>query len=116
METLDFETNWNGGKLNMDCFTTFRLHNPKKYVVGNSLIISLKGTPIKEVIIMQIKKVKLSEVNEFMAHIDTGYNREEFTKIVKKMYKNIENIENQDFDFMLLKTTRKTPTLFEKSE
>jgi hypothetical protein len=84
MQTLDFTYNWNK-KLDCDCFTTFRLHNPKKHKIGVLLLVSLKGEPLKEVMIKDIKTMKLSKVNEFIAYLDTGYSVEEFQKLVKTM-------------------------------
>ena len=40
-ERLDFNENWNG-KLNCQCFTTIRLHNPIKNCVGAIKQIYLK--------------------------------------------------------------------------
>ena len=111
MGTIDFSYNWNK-KLDCDCFTTFRIHNPKKYQVAQNYLITLKKEALKECIIKSIKTMKLSKVNDFIAYIDTGYSVEEFKKLVRTMYKDIANIEEQDFDFILLKTIRKVDKLF----
>lgn len=101
-ETLPFSHNWNG-KLFCECFTTFRL-NSKKYYVGNEFRVLLNKTQdfgIYEVI--EKKEIKLSQVNEWIARIDTGYGLQQFREIVTKMYSNTVNVDNANFCLLLLK-------------
>ena len=63
-------------------------------------MVSLKNKVMKLAKIVEIKTLKLSEFNEFMAHIDTGYSLDEFKKIVTRMYKHPDPL----MDFILLKT------------
>lgn len=92
-EQLQFSHNWNN-KLTCSAFTTFRLSNVRKYQIGKRLSIMLKGKHLKDVQILDIKTLKLNQVNEFIARIDTGYSLAEFKEIIKKMYKD----KNIDFD------------------
>lgn len=100
-EQLSFSYNWNN-KLSCPAFTTFRPHNPRKYVAGKFLSILLQGKHLKDVEVMQVKTLKLPQVNEFIARLDTGYNVQQFTEMVKTMYKNKGiDFENADWDLVL---------------
>lgn len=101
---IEFSYNWNS-KLHCKCFTTIRLHNPNKYVIGQRYYICLE---LLEFIaeIVNIKQFRLSQLNDYMAMLDTGYGVQETTEIIKKMYPNID-FENQLFDFILLKRESK---------
>lgn len=100
-EQLFFSYNWNN-KLSCTAFTTFRPHNPRKYVAGKLLSILLQGKHLKDVEVKQVKTLKLPQVNEFIARLDTGYNVEQFTEMVKTMYKNKGiDFENADWDLIL---------------
>lgn len=101
MEKIGFSYNWNG-KLHTDNFTTFRLHNPKKYVIGRDYEIDLKGVSMGNRRCLDIRVLTLDQVNEWIARLDTGYGLEEFKKLVCTMYKKVPNIENQKFDLLLL--------------
>lgn len=100
-EQLDFSANWNN-KLSCTSFTSFRLHNPRKYAVGKKLSVMFQGKNLKDVEIRSIRTIKLDQVNEFIAQVDTGYSVEEFKKLVRTMYKN-KNIdfETADWDLIL---------------
>ncbi|GAB4493362.1 MAG: hypothetical protein OHK0045_22710 [Raineya sp.] len=111
MQNIDFTYNWNK-KLDCDCFTTFRIYNPAKYKIGDTVTVSLKGQIIKECVIIDVKKMKIAQVNTFIANLDTGYSVDEFKKIVHTMYKKTPNIESIDFALILLKTTRTQETFF----
>ena len=99
---IDFSYNWNN-KLNSDAFTTFRVSN-SKYVIGQSYKIFLKKQYVKDCTIIDIKRIKLDQVNNFIAYLDTGYSVEEFTSLVKKMYPWAG--VDQLYDFILLKTNK----------
>lgn len=105
MSTIDpirFSYNWNN-KLQCKAFTTLRLHNPKKYKVGSIYPIYLEKTLLKWAKIKAIKQLKIFQLNDFMAHIDTGYNKEETIKILQKMYPTAD-WNTQELDFILLVT------------
>ncbi len=106
METIKFNTNWNN-KLSCHSFTTFRIHNPKKFIKGNKYRIELKAgkqtTHIADAMIIDIKIMNLTSVNNFIAHIDTGYDMIAFQKLVRTMYKNmVKDFDTQQWDFILL--------------
>jgi len=100
--TTNFKTNWNS-KLNCQAFTTFRIHNKNKYQVGKIHKITLDGKFKKFARIEQVIKVKLTNVTNMMAYIDTGYPLKDFIKIVEKMYKG-HDISQLEFCFILFVT------------
>lgn len=99
IEDLTFGYNWNG-KLNCNCFTTIRMHNPRKYQPGNKLNVVLQGKPKGTATVLEVKQFRLDKLNEFTARIDTGYPLEECRKMIREMYKNkpLVNFETQLFD------------------
>lgn len=98
LEQVKFSTKWNARrnsgicKLDLQCFTTVRLQNPK-YEVGNVHLITLvnkKGEPLVnygKAEIVVVKPFLLKNVSEGIARIDTGYSKEAFVKMVKTIYK-----------------------------
>ena len=101
--TINFQTNWNG-KLDCKCFTTFRLSGGK-YRIGGTYEIQLKGKYVKVARCIDKKTLRLDQVNEWSARIDTGYSLEEFCKLVTTMYKNIvKDFSTQEFVLILLET------------
>lgn len=105
--TLNFSTNWNG-KLFTDCFTTFRPAYAI-YAVGKRFDVVLNSSQsFGEVEIIEKKVLKLKEVNEWIARLDTGYSVEEFQKLVRTMYKNkFDDIDNLQFCLLLLKKIKR---------
>lgn len=106
LEDINFSQNWNN-KLSCECFSTFRMHNPNKYYVGAIRNINLKTKRIKQAIIKSLHTLKLSEVTEGMALIDTALTKAEFQLMINTMYKKIvTNFETQLWDFMILRTLK----------
>jgi len=101
MKTINFSYNWNN-KLDCKAFTTLRLSSRKKYKIGEDYSIYLKGEFVKDAKIVDIKTIWLHEINDFIAYLDTGYNKEECTNVIKTMYKNV-NFSKTQLDFILLK-------------
>ncbi len=84
MKQLTFYTNWNN-KLGCNIFTTMRLES-NKYTIGELYNLKLKGVDIGVVEILDIKKFWLHDLKEWVALIDTGYNKDECIDLIKKMY------------------------------
>lgn len=99
--SITFSTNWNK-KLDCQAFTTFRVHNPAKYAQGIECDIILKGEVIAKAVIIGVRTLKLEQINEFIAYLDTGYSVKDFKKIVRTMYKG-KDVNSMKFDFVLLK-------------
>ena len=85
MNTISFSYNWNN-KLDCKSFTTLRLSN--KHKIGDTIIINLKNKKLFNAKIIDKNELYLENINEFIAHIDTGYSRSECQNLIKKMYKN----------------------------
>ncbi len=102
-EPLKFTTNWNN-KLNCSCFTTLRLHNPKKYYVGAKKDVYLDNRPKGPATIIGVQSFLLEQISEFVARIDTGYSADECKKIIREMYKKVPLIDwsKQKLDFSLI--------------
>jgi len=98
--TIRFSYNWNK-KLDNKAFTTIRLHNPKKYIVGNEYNIEINEQQ-KGVALLQDKRVLgISQLNDFICYLDTGYNKEQTINMLQRMYKSID-LQTALFDFCLL--------------
>lgn len=99
-DIIRFSYNWNN-KLENKAFTTLRIHNPKKYILGNAYQIELEGK-IKGMAVLHSKRIlSVEQLNDFICYLDTGYNRTEAKNILQRMYKSI-NLETALFDFCLL--------------
>lgn len=85
MHELRFSYNWNN-KLNCKRFTTLRLASPK-YVVGSDYLIKAKGTVDFVATCLDIKYIKIYDIDEYQASLDTGYSKEETILIVERMYR-----------------------------
>lgn len=103
---ITFGYNWNG-KLNCDYYTTIRLHNPKKWAVGDIkevwLASGAKWEQIESVEIIGVKTFRLEQLTDWMAYLDTGYSRANALKIFRNMYKQ----ENPEMDFILCKKIKR---------
>ena len=102
MQNLIFSYNWNN-KLDCKAFTTLRLHNPKKYYPGAEFDVWLneKGkeqAPKGRAITQAVKTFDADQINDFIAFLDTGYNRAQCIQILQRMYKQ----ENPKLDLVLL--------------
>lgn len=102
-EQVNFMKNWNN-KLSCDSFTTFRLHNPRKYAIGRCLSIMLNRRRLKDANVVKIKTMKLNQVNEFVARLDMGVDTETFKQEIVKMYENKVDVWAADWDLILLES------------
>jgi len=104
MRTISFTNNWNN-KLNNKAFSTLRLHNPSKYVVGLEYTIELNGRVLGTAILKEKRVLNTAQLNEFICHLDTGYNKTQTLKILERMYPNL-TVNRALFDFCLLVYTK----------
>lgn len=104
MEALSFSYNWNN-KLHCNYFTTLRLYNEKKYFVGNKLAVDLNMEQLKVAEVVGHKKILITDINDFIAGLDTGYTVTETVNILKRMYPKA-NWQTQYLSFVLLKTVK----------
>jgi uncharacterized protein YqfB (UPF0267 family) len=82
---IHFSYNWNR-KLGCIAFTTIRIYQPEKYVVGEEYEIYEKKTFAGYATIKEVKTFYLNQINEFMAMLDTGYPVKECKEVIKSMY------------------------------
>ncbi len=101
MNEINFSINWNN-KLDCKAFTTLRLSS--RFNIGDKVEIRLKKAFKCFATIIDKKCFKLKNITEWVAYLDTGYDKEECKKILEKMYKN-KNVDwiTQDIYFYLIK-------------
>lgn len=105
---LEFSYNWNN-KLNNKAFTTIRLWNEKKYQEGRKYDVWLNSCNYGFARLVSVKRMKLADINEHIALLDTGYSADECREVIKKMYKNKPiDWETQQLAYLLF--------VFEKEE
>ena len=84
---LDFSHNWNG-KLHGKAFTSIRLWNERKYQIDKEYDIYLNGFRRGRAKLISLKRIKIHQINEHIARLDTGYSAVECRELIRKMYKN----------------------------
>lgn len=100
-EILSFSTNWNN-KLDCDVFSTIRLGSAK-YFKGNKFKVVLKNETICQAKVVEVYWFKLAQLTDARAWLDTGYDKEKTTEIIRTMYKNTEvNVDEANFVYVLL--------------
>ena len=101
MERIYFNSNFNE-KLLCYCFTTIRLSNHFKYIIGNSYMICENWSKNKRELftatLVGSRSFWLNDLNDAMSYIDTGYNAEDTKKMIALMYKD----KNIDFNKKLM--------------
>lgn len=104
MQTLDFSYNWNN-KLDCKAFTTLRLSG--RFGIEDKIEVRLNKKFKCFGGIVDRKCFKLRDITDWIAFIDTGYNKIECQNILKKMYKN-KNIDwlTQNIYFYLIERTK----------
>lgn len=104
-ETLRFSYNWNN-KLTGQYFTTIRLEN-QRFQKGKTLTVQLQEKNLFEAMIMDTRILRLEDINEWIAGIDTGYSREDTQKIFRKMYPT-KDFTTQKLILILLRKIKRT--------
>jgi hypothetical protein len=110
---IDFTYNANK-KLDCDSFTTIRLRNDFKYKHGAQFFINLKQEHrnINKglVHVAEIRNLKLSQINNYIAFLDEGVNQMQCRQRIETRYKNVQppvNWETQDLSLILLVKIKK---------
>ena len=75
-ERLEFEDNFNN-KLNCQCFTTIRIHQPVRNAIGAVKQVYLKGVWKGNARIIHATTITMDRINLPMAKLDTGLSLEE---------------------------------------
>lgn len=106
---IPFSQNWNG-KLFCKYLTTIRLYNTAFYHVGSYYRLMLKKDWVLNVKIVGLRYCKIHDLPEYTCYQDTGYNKEQTTAMLQKMYagKNWDTqllaivlLENLDYEKIL---------------
>ena len=105
MQKLSFSTNWNN-KLNNDYFTTIRLSG--RLEVNEVIEVEDRGTSKGQYKVISKKRLfNIHLINDWMAFLDTGYNAEETRNIIRRMYKDVQDWDNQPIYYYLIGKIRK---------
>lgn len=118
-ERIEFSKNWNA-KLCGEVFTTMRLHDSVRNCVGAVKHIYLKGRWKGDARIIDVRRIRLSDINLFVSMLDTGLRPDECRKMLRALYKNRPGInwETQLIDLCLLEYLKesKAPRLFKEED
>lgn len=104
MPILEFSKNWNR-KLDCDHYTTIRLDNPA-YRKNELYTVWLNRQNHHRAVCIDRRTLKLSQVNDWIAILDSGMNKSEFIDLMFSIYAKIPDLENRDFCLLLMKKTR----------
>ena len=102
INVIKFSYNWNN-KICCKCFTTLRIEDNQKYIIGNKYKITLKEKYIKSVEIIDIRCFKINNIGDYIGYLDTGYSGVETIAIIKKMYPKVD-FSIISLYFILMKT------------
>lgn len=101
MKRIDFSYNWNR-KLDCKYFTTLRISHEYDHV-GELIDVYLNDEFVKRCRIVEVRKIKMAQINAYIAGLDTGYSAEECCKLIKTMYKKANyNWNTQEIRMILL--------------
>jgi hypothetical protein len=102
INSISFSSNWNN-KLSCKSFSTIRVRNDKRFIIGNDYSIILKNEPIYIAKIVSISHIEISKLTPAMSYLDTGYSPQEQIKMMATMYKNsIPDINKVMWSFIVL--------------
>lgn len=87
--TIPFSYNWNN-KLDCTAFTTIRLYSADNHVPDRAVSIIIKGVSKGTGKIKGCKRFMLADMNDYIAYLDTGYNKEQATNVILRMYPNVD--------------------------
>ena len=117
MHSIKFSQQWNN-KMLCQAFSTFRIWNPEKYVIGRVFVPYLldKAHERDITVLVAATPVMLKDITPAMAYLDTGYDLPDFLKILHTMYKDYisQNGENAMFGQYIFKWKSKLQLLEEQ--
>lgn len=105
LHKINFSTNWNN-KLDNAYYTTLRLSG--RLCVGDTVEVWHNKSFKHHALVRGKRKMTIDQINDWMAAIDTGYEREECCNILRRMYPLIshEQWQTQPIYFYLLKVDK----------
>lgn len=94
---LNYSYNWNN---KLDCKAYSSLRKSARFEIGDLVEVSLDKKFHHRAYVRYKKRIeKISQLNEAICLIDTGYSKKETIKVLKRMYKDIVNIEDTHIYF-----------------
>lgn len=99
MEKLEFSTNWNN-KLSNDYFTTIRISGRLKK--GDIVEVIDRGVGKGMYEVIDVRRMKLADINDWIGFLDTGYSGEETQQIFRKMYKKVTDWDTRPMYWYLI--------------
>lgn len=87
MNNLKFSHNWNGKLYANTYFTTMRLWNERKYVIGENFEVYLGNEYLGVAQLRAVRRTTRAKLNEFVCGLDTGYAVAPTQQIIGRMYK-----------------------------
>lgn len=99
MEKLTFSTNWNN-KLSNDYFTTLRLSG--RLQVGQLIEVEDRGVGKGLYEVIDKRSLTISQLNDWICFLDTGYNTVETVKILKEMYRFVSDWDTRPIYWYLI--------------
>lgn len=103
MNELVFTQNYNN-KLNCHAFTTLRLQNTNRHVLFAEYKIMLGKQHLKNAQLRAIKHIDISQINDYIALLDTGLPAINCVALIKSIYPNVD-FSQQKLSFLLFQTT-----------
>lgn len=88
MKRINFAKNWNG-KLHCEAFSSLRLANAEKYVVGETYEVWLGERVHSGAVLVSARLLPLREMTEEMAYLDTGLSLKETKALLREFYSEI---------------------------
>lgn len=107
-ERIEFNDNSNG-KLNCQFFPLIRLHNQIKNAVGSQKQIYLKGVYKGNAKILTSRSIKLADITDEMAMLNSGIDAESLRKRLKATLRHPSiNWDMQLLDYLVLGYTKES--------
>ncbi len=104
MKRINFAKNWNG-KLHCESFSSLRLENIEKNIVGDEYAVWLGERVYSCAVLVSARVLPLSELTEEMAYLDTGLSLKETKELLREFYPEIT--EETKMHYLIFKVTRR---------
>ncbi|MFR9501917.1 MAG: ASCH domain-containing protein [Rikenellaceae bacterium] len=105
MKRINFAKNWNG-KLHCESFSSLRLENSEKYIVGDEEYAVWLGERVYSgAVLVSARVLPLSELTEEMAYLDTGLSLKETKELLREFYPDIT--EETKMHYLIFKVVRR---------
>lgn len=85
MDQLNFDRHY-GGKIFMDQFSTVRLHDPERFVVGFHKQINLKRVEMGVAKIVAVRTFFFRQIRDPLAYLDCGKNASQMAAMLQNIY------------------------------